>query len=638
MDVSNRLRKELGPVHVFSIAAGAMISSGLFVLPAIAYQQVGSAIILSYTLAGIFVLPALLSKLELATALPKAGGTTFFSSLILGPGAGTVDGIANWLSISFKSAFAMIGIGSFAALLYPEITPTEIRLVAAAACLVFTAVNLLGSSHSGGLQVGMVLVLLVIIILFVMTGYRVVSVDAYRFSQPVEWNAVLGTAGMVFVSYGGLTKVASVAEEVRNPGKNLVIGMVAAYLVVQILYVLVVTVLVGVFPGDGLSSSRAPLSDAVLRMGSAAESGYLRVLFGLVTGAGLLAFITTGNAGILSASRNPLSMSREGLLPGVFGKLSARRRVPWVAVLVTSAFMLFAVFALDIEKMAKVASSFMLFLFIMVNLSVIIVRKSGLRNYQPTFRSPFFPYTQIVGILVYSYLVVRMGRVSLFIAVGVVIASIAWYLLYARNGSSRRSALVHMVERNAPPELQEGQYGLEDELLDILIERDEIIEDRFDHIIRDSLVLDYDHTVTRDQMFHDVAEGIAKRLHLNPIDLERKLGAREEESSTLIYPGVAVPHAIPHIIVEGTRVFDIVLVRNRFGIQWTDPSDVVYTAFCLVGSKDERTFHLRSLMAIAHVLQDPAFHRAWHHARSETELRTAVLLAKRKRLGTMDNR
>jgi len=261
--------------------------------------------------------------LDATTALPKAGGTTFFSSLILGPGAGTVDGIANWLSISFKSAFAMIGIGSFAALLYPEITPTEIRLVAAAACLVFTAVNLLGSSHSGGLQVGMVLVLLVIIILFVMTGYRVVSVDAYRFSQPVEWNAVLGTAGMVFVSYGGLTKVASVAEEVRNPGKNLVIGMVAAYLVVQILYVLVVTVLVGVVPGDGLSTSRAPLSDAVLQMGSAAESGYLRVLFGLVTGAGLLAFITTGNAGILSASRNPLSMSREGLLPGVFGKLSA---------------------------------------------------------------------------------------------------------------------------------------------------------------------------------------------------------------------------------------------------------------------------------------------------------------------------
>ena len=77
-----------------------------------------------------------------------------------------------------------------------------------------------------------------------------------------------------------------------------------------------------------------------------------------------------------------------------------------------------------------------------------------------------------------------------------------------------------------------------------------------------------------------------------PRRVEEKLQIREEQASTLIYPGVAVPHAIPHIIIEGEGRFDIVLVRNKKGIVWNEAGDVVYTAFCLVGSKDERNFHL----------------------------------------------
>jgi mannitol/fructose-specific phosphotransferase system IIA component (Ntr-type) len=84
------------------------------------------------------------------------------------------------------------------------------------------------------------------------------------------------------------------------------------------------------------------------------------------------------------------------------------------------------------------------------------------------------------------------------------------------------------------------------------------------------------------------------------------------------------------VVVEGESVFDLLLTRARFGIRWSE-TEVVYTAFAMIGSRDERTFHLQALMSIAQILQDPDFHKEWNAARNERELRTAVLLTKRRR-------
>ena len=111
------LKKDLGLVDVFAIAAGAMISSGLFVLPGIAFQKAGPAMILSYVLAGLLVIPAMLSKAELATAMPKAGGSYFFVERSLGPLLGTVAGLLSWFSLALKAAFALVGIGALSVLL-----------------------------------------------------------------------------------------------------------------------------------------------------------------------------------------------------------------------------------------------------------------------------------------------------------------------------------------------------------------------------------------------------------------------------------------------------------------------------------------------------------------------------------------
>ncbi len=624
-----KLKRELNSIEVFSIAAGSMVSSGLFVLPAVAFRIAGPGVIISYFIAGLLVLPALFSNLELVTAIPKAGGAYFFSERILGTPAGVVNGVANWFSISLKSALALVGIGVFASLIFPEITEFQMKLVAGGACILFTLLNLLSLKMSGRVQVVLVLFLLSILAGFVLVGYRVMDFELYRGITPIKWDRILVAAGMIFISYGGLTKIASIAEEVKNPKKVLVRSMFSAFFVVQALYLLVIFIMIGVLSPGRLAVSITPVTDAVIQF---TDNPMASRVFLVITALGaILAFITTGNAGIMTASRVPMSMARDQLIPGFFSRSAGRRNTPVYSIIFTSLFMLLAIFAFNIEKLAKVASLFMLVLFMMLNIALIVIRYSKISNYKPTFRAPLFPFIQVAGILCYLLLIVSMGAFTILVAVIFAAVSLLWYFFYSRKRARRKSAFVSMVEEVIAPEFRVNDRELEAELLDILIERDEIVLDRFDRIIQESPVIDLNRPMTRDEVFSVIAGIVSERWGIDREKLEEKFRMREEGASTLVYPGVAVPHAIPHVIVEGERLFEIVLVRNRAGIRWNSEGETVKTVFALIGSADERNFHLRALMFIAQILQDPDFHDEWSRARDEKELRSVILLAKRRR-------
>lgn len=125
------LKKELGLADVFCIGSGAMISSGLFILPGLAYAHTGPSVFLSYLIAGVLALPAMLSKAELTTAMPKAGGDYFFISRSMGFIIGTISGIASWFSLSLKSVFALFGMSAYIAL----ITEMSIYGIASVLCV-----------------------------------------------------------------------------------------------------------------------------------------------------------------------------------------------------------------------------------------------------------------------------------------------------------------------------------------------------------------------------------------------------------------------------------------------------------------------------------------------------------------------
>jgi amino acid transporter/mannitol/fructose-specific phosphotransferase system IIA component (Ntr-type) len=611
------------------MGTGAMISSGLFILPALAFSEAGILILPAYFLAGICMLPAIFTKLELTSAIPRAGGAFFYLTRILGAPAGLIAGFFDWFSISLKSAFALIGIGLFGSLLFPEMGTSEFKLIAVGAALFFTVLNIISVKSTGRFQVLMVVFLLLIIAAYIIIGYRRMDFSHFHTTGLPEnpLLTVFTTAGMVFVSYGGITKIATAVEEIEDPKRMLIKGMISAFVAVQIIYLLAIFITIGVMRPDMLARSNAPLSDAgALLFDSTALSNI--AVIGL-SAAGLLAFFTTANAGILAASRVPFGMSRDGMLPQTFGK-ETRQGTPLWSVIFTSLFMILVILFLDPKDLAKTASLFLLFVFLMENIGLLIIRLSKISHYRPAFHSPAFPIIQIFGILIYSILIITQGLIPLIICGICIVLSILWYFFYARIGWSRTSAFISMVRKNFQAAYTESTNDLEDELLSILIEREKITEDRFDKIIRNAAILDYQNTMTRDEVFHDIARILADRHNIDEHSVFKKLCTREAEASTLIYPGVAVPHAIPHVIIEGSSLFDLVLVRSKFGIRWTN-NEVVYTVFCLAGTKDERNFHLQALMSIAQILQNPEFSESWHKARNERELKAAVILLERKR-------
>ncbi len=611
------LKKELGLLDVFSIAAGAMISSGLFVLPGIAFSMTGPAVILSYFLAGIFMIPSIFAQAELATAMPKSGGAYFFIERSLGPLAGTFAGFANWLSIALKSAFALVGIGALGALLLPEHGEWSVKVVAIGGCLFFAALNTLSVKGSGRLQSVLLLGLLAIVIVYVCASMPKVNPTHFQPFMPQSFQMVLGVAGMVFVSYGGLTKVASVAEEVRNPNRNIPLGMFLAFGLVNILYVFTVFVTVGVLNATELSHSLTPIADAAhYTLGGA---GYI------VHIAAFLAFVTTANAGILSAARSPMAMSRDGLLLGLFSRTNKRFGTPHIAIIFTCLFMILAITFLSIEDLVKVASTIMIVMFMLVNVAVIIMRQSGLQNYRPTFRVPLYPWLPIAGFIAYGFILFEMGTVPLLMTGTFTLLTCGWYLLYVRRKIDRESAFAFLVKRIVSQEI--SGRGLEDELKAIALERDEIQRDRFDELINECAILDIETSISARELFSRAAATLAPRIGEEASALEKRFLERERESSTVLEPGLA----IPHVIVKGENIFEILLVRCREGAVFSELNPPVTTAFFLLGSPDERNFHLKALMTIAHIVQEPDFQERWQKAPHCEGLRDLILLSNRTR-------
>lgn len=616
------LKKELGLLSVFSIAAGAMISSGLFILPGLAYFKLGPAIILAYLLAGILVLPSMFSKAELATAMPKSGGTYFFINRSMGGGFGTIAGISAWFSIAFKSAFALVGIGAFASIIYPEITIFQIKLIAVVFCVIFTIINLRSTKHAGRLQVFMVMGLLALLLYYVVKGIPHVDNRHFDVFMKGDLKTLFMTSGLIFVSYGGLTKIASVAEEVKNPSRNIPLGMILAFVIVTIVYVVVIFVTVGTL-GDKLLLpapkfySLTPISDAAAIFAGKPGMYILSI-------AALFAFFSTANAGIMAASRNPMAMSQDNLLPSFFGKVNKKHQTPVNAILFTGSFIILVIF-LPLETLVKTASTMMLLLFIFVNISVIIMRESGIQNYRPKFKSPLYPWLQIIAILAYTFLIFEMGSMPLILTAVLILAGLTMYWFYGRIRSNKESALLQLVKRIKAKDLV--TTSLERELKEIIRERDNIRKDRFDELIEDAVVLDIDKSVSKEEFFHTIADKVCVNINKSSDYFYNKLLEREEESSTVLTDSLA----IPHIIIEGEKKFNILLARCKEGIYFNDEAQKVNTVFVITGTRDERNFHLQSLAAIAQIVQNSNFEKKWLKAKNIEALRDIVLLGDRRR-------
>jgi APA family basic amino acid/polyamine antiporter len=623
-----KLKRHLGFWQTFCLASGAMISSGLFVLPGEAFAMSGPAVILAYGLASVLMIPAMLTTAELTTAMPRSGGSYFFIERSMGALPGTLAGLSGWFSLALKSAFAMVGIGAFAKLIWPNAPLNDgqwlwlIKGVAGSCCLLFTILNIASVKEAARFQVYLVVLLLIALVAFIFCGTPQVQLNNYTDFFAKGKTAMFATAAFVFVSFGGLTHIASVSEEIRKPGVIVPAAMIAALAVVTVLYVLAVGVTVGLMDGAALSESYTPLS-------TAAEICMGRPGLILLSVAAILAFVTTGNGGILAASRFPMAMSRDGLLPEVFGKVSYKHQTPYISILITGGFMLTMVLLLDISDLVKVASTMLLIKFLLTNVSVLIMRSSPIQNYRPLFRCPGCPWVPLAGIIIEVVLLVMLiAKQTLLplVTLGAFFGTgVLWYWFYARPRADRESALFTMVRHVVAKEMYRSR--LEEELRDIALHRDNVIRDRFDKLVAECVILDIPEPVEAETMFRQAADALADRLDMPASLLFEMFQKREDQSSTIIQPGLA----IPHVIIPGEKHFDLLVVRCKDGVSVEGNQPPVTTAFFLVGTADERNYHLRALMAIANIVQEEGFIDRWLAGQSAEHLRDILLLSTRQR-------
>lgn len=423
------LSRDLGYFAVLTTASGTMIGAGIFILPGLAAANAGPAAALSFLIAGLIAAMATFSAAELATAMPRAGGPYFFVSRSMGPLLGTIVGLGAWLALMFKGGFALVGLGQYVRFF----SPVPVLATAVAGGLLLILVNWTGAKVSGTLQNVIVVGLLAILGAFVGRGLFAVQTELLTPFFHFGWGGVLATTGLVFISYLGIVKAAAISEEVRDPGRNLPWGLLSSVLLVTVLYVVVMLIVTGVLPIEagsdhpGIVEREAPLADA--------GALFLGAFGGAIVGvSGILATVSTGNAAILSSARFPFAMSRDGLMTPWLNQTSSRFKTPSRAIWVTGGTMLALVFLFDVEQLAKLGGTFGIIVFAFLNLAVLILRRAQPPWYDPSFKSPLYPFMQIVGAVAALALIPQMGSVSQVGALLFVLLGIVWYVWQKRVG------------------------------------------------------------------------------------------------------------------------------------------------------------------------------------------------------------
>ena len=432
-----KIEGNLSLLPVISISISAMLGSGLFVLPGIAFLKTGSSVWVAYLLAAVAVLPAALSKSELASAMPTSGGTYVYLERTFGPLVGTVAGLGLWLSLLFKSALALVGFGSYLEVLADvNLYQTSMGLLVA---IIF--LNIIGTG-----KVSKALTFIVGFTLFILVFLEFASINYIQHDKATElfpfgMTGLFEATALVFVSYAGVTKVAAIAEEIKDPAKNLPRGILLSLLIVTILYCSVNFILSMTFSADQLSNNLKPIYDLGAMVGG--KWGGI-----IVAVTAILCMTSMANAGLLASSRFPFAMSRDHLFPSIFGKINSRFLTPTTSIIASGVIIGLAISFLNIEVIAKLASAFILIIYVSESIAVIVLRETRVQWYMPKYKSLFYPWAQIFGIVSGLALLSSLGiSVIAKCAALIVIPGVLFYLVYGRRYTTRKGVLGFRLPR-----------------------------------------------------------------------------------------------------------------------------------------------------------------------------------------------
>ena len=458
-DAEHGLKRSVGVLDLTALGIGAVIGTGIFVIIGEAIGDAGPSIIISFALAGVTCLFSAFSYAELASSIPVSGSAYTYGYATLGELVAWIIGWDLILEYGVSVAAVAVGWGGYLQSLLESLFSIHlpdsiagppgdggtVNLPAVFLVLAVASLLIYGVRESARANTVMVFVKVGILIFFVVVGVGSINGDNFSPWSPHGFNGTVDAAALIFFAYIGFDAISTSGEEAENPSRDLPFAIIGALLICTLLYIIVAVVTVGLAPADKLAGSDAPLADA-LKMGAGVGDWAADIL-----SVGALIAITSVTLTVLyGQTRIMFAMSRDGLVPRWVGTLSPRRTPARITAFFGVLVAIIAAFV-PLTEIAKLVNIGTLFAFLIVNLGVIVLRRTA-PDMERSFRVPFVPFFPLIGAALCVYLMTKLEGVTwlrffIWLAIGLVI-----YFAYGRTHSKlRRGDTPPQVEATSSP-------------------------------------------------------------------------------------------------------------------------------------------------------------------------------------------
>ena len=446
----HRLRRSLSWPHLIFLGVGAIVGTGILVLIGTAADKAWPAMMLSFAIAGVICAAAALAYAEVATMIPASGSAYTYSYVVFGELIAWFVGWSLILEYSLVVSAVSVGwSGYFAPLVgIPKELATApllgglFNFPAVFIIAVIAGLLIYGIRESATVNSVLVAVKILAVIMFVVVALRVFNADNFHPFMPYGFGkhgppgaevGVMAAAAIIFFAFYGFDAIATAAEEAKNPGRDLSIGIVGSMLICVLIYMAVAAAAIGAEPFERFTQSTEPLALILRDIGQPVVAKILAAAASIGMPTVILAFF-------YGQSRIFLAMSRDGLLPPVLARLSSRRN-PVRITLFTAVVVGILAGLVPLNDLVALANAGTLTAFIAVCAAMLVMRKRD-PGAKRLFRTPLPWVTGTVGILGCAYLFYSLPRYTqiwflIWNAVGIAI-----YFVYA-SGSAHRT-------RNAP--------------------------------------------------------------------------------------------------------------------------------------------------------------------------------------------
>ncbi|MEK6318928.1 MAG: amino acid permease [Burkholderia gladioli] len=438
------LKKALGAVDLTFLGIGAIIGTGIFVLTGTGAVQAGPALMVSFIVAAIACGLSALAYAEFASTIPVAGSIYTYSYAALGELVAWIIGWDLMLEYSLAASAVSVGWSGYAQSLlkgFGVVLPTVLTaapnsvpgvttyfdLPAFVVMMAITTLLSVGIRESTRVNNLMVFIKVAVVLLVIAVGVFHVTPANWTPFMPHGWSGVFGAAAVMFFAFIGFDAVSSAAEEVKNPKRDLPIGIIASLGVCAVLYVTVAAVATGIVPSSQYAGITHPISYALQVAGQNWVAGFidLGAVLGMLT---VILVMTYGQTRITYA------MSRDGLLPAVLSRVHPRFQTPFLATWIIGLLCALIAALIPLNVLAELINIGTLAAFSMVSIAVIVLRRTR-PDLPRAFRCPGVPVVPVLAVAACVFLMLNLSAVTwkafgIWLVIGLVI-----YFVYSRRNA-----------------------------------------------------------------------------------------------------------------------------------------------------------------------------------------------------------